>query len=126
MSWFKPSSRPRDRQRALYRPRFLEPLTGEDEPPATEAFPKVPDLVDWPAIQSRHPTWWQVHRIELEGTERRLVLIAECRSEEAAFTVAAQQAAQVRITRWGSKQRPYESFRPPLMRVVGTVRIEEQ
>ena len=69
-----------------------------------------------------------MHRIELglEGTERRLVLIAECRNEEAAFHVAAQQASQVRITKWGSKQRPYESFRPPLMRVVGTVRIEEQ
>jgi len=52
---------------------------------------------------------------------RQAVLIAETRGEEEAFRVATQQASQVRITKWGHKQKPYYSFRPPLLVIEGTV-----
>lgn len=94
------------------------------QPVAPDPAPVTSDLHDWPRIQSRHPNWWQVHRIEHHGTEKRLVLLAECRSEDDAFKIAAQQVSQVRITKWGTK-RPYESYRPPLVVVEGTVSSHE-
>lgn len=105
----------RDRQR---------PAPAPVAPP--EDFPKQPDLVDWPRIHSRHPHWWQVHRIEIHGDEKHLVLIAEVRDEDAAFRVAAQQVSQVRITKFPSKARPYESYRPPLVVITGTVEASHE
>jgi hypothetical protein len=94
---------------ALGRPDLTTHLSVPDEP-----LPPPPPLVDWPAIQSRHPAWWQVARVEVHGgLERRYVLIAEVRTEAEAFRVAYLQASQVRITKWGSKERPYESMRDP-------------
>ena len=98
-------------------PKHLESCT-DDRPPAAP-----PPKTDWPEIQSRHPGWWQVHRVEVpdSSTERRFVLIAELRTEDEAFNVASQQASQVRITKWGDKQKPYFSMREPRMRITGTV-----
>ena len=79
-------------------------------------IPPPPPLTDWPEIQTRHRGWWQVHRIEIHpGHVRKAVLIAERRTEDEAFAVAAKQASRVRITKWGDKRRPYESFRPLLV-----------
>jgi len=100
--------RVRDRQRAAYRPKFLPEL----EAPVDDVPPAPPACTDWPRIESRHPTWWQVHRVVLDGHERDFVLIAEVRTEEDAFKVAAVQASQVRIRKWGVKP-DYYSFQPP-------------
>lgn len=73
-----------------------------------------PPLRDWPEIDSRHPGWWQVARVEVRPDGGvRYALIAECRTEDQAFSVAVHQASQVRITKWGSKLAPYTSMRPP-------------
>lgn len=115
MAWFWTAARRRYRpQQTADLPRGREPET-----PA-EAFPKQPDLVDWPPIQSRHPNWWQLFRLEQHGTELRPVLIAETRTEDEAFRIAAQQVSQVRLTKWGSKLQPYESYRPRMV-ITGTV-----
>lgn len=117
------------RQRARYRPqRTMDLPTGRaPETPVEEVPPETPRQWDWPAIQSRHPHWWQVHRIEVHGPERRLVLIAETRTEDEAFRVAAAQASQVRLTKWGSRERPYETpHRDPLVVVTGTVTRDEE
>ena len=82
----------------------------DDRRPASEPPPPS----DWPVIQSRHPGWWQVHRIELRpGGTRFAVLIAQVRTEAEAFRVVSQQASQARITKWGSKVPPYYSHRDP-------------
>jgi hypothetical protein len=91
--------------------RYVEPTREEllDSPRARQL-----DRRDWPAIRSAHPHWWQVHRIErVNGAELRYVLIAECRTEGAAFLVAHRQQSQTRITKWGDKRPPYRSARPP-------------
>ena len=114
MAWFWTAARRR------YRPQQTAdlPKGREPETPA-EAFPKQPDLVDWPPIQSRHPNWWQLFRLEQHGTELRPVLIAETRTEDEAFRIAAQQQSQVRLTKW-DHPRPYESYRPRMV-ITGTV-----
>lgn len=113
------------RSRPSYQPQRTADLPRGREPNAElDSGPELPTLADWPPTPSRHPNWWQVHRVEHHGLERRLVLIAECYSEDEAFKVAAKQASQVRITKWGVKARPYESFRAPLVVVEGTVRTE--
>jgi hypothetical protein len=84
---------------------------GPDLPP-----PRVHDpapRTDWPAIESRHPGWWLVQRVERHDDGVHLVLIAECRTEDEAFTVANRQASQVRISKWGSRLPPYYSPREP-------------
>lgn len=83
----------------------------DDRPPARAERPRV----DWPEIQSRHPGWWQVHRIELRQGVRVTVLIAEVRTEDEAFRVMDQQHSQTRISKWGSKLPPYVSHRDPLV-----------
>jgi len=117
------------RQRARYRPsRTMDLPPGRaPETPVDEVPPEAPPQWDWPAVPSRHPHWWQVHRIEIHGTERRLVLIAEVRTETEAFRVAAAQMSQVRLTKWGSPARPYETpHRDPLVVVTGTVTHTEE
>jgi hypothetical protein len=115
-------SRPRFRTRPRYRGVDLpdgKPTTTPDPVP-----PPQPERRDWPEIASRHPAWWQVHRIELHAGARRLALIAETRTEDEAFRVAALQVSKVRITKWGSKERPYESFAEPLVIVTGEVQVK--
>jgi hypothetical protein len=84
-----------------------------DTCPVHAPVPQPPPPVDWPEVQTRHPSWWQVHRVEVHGLERRLVLVAEVRTEDEAFRVADQQASQARIHKWGSRERPYFTHRSP-------------
>lgn len=121
MAWFW-------KQRAHYRPQRTADLPPGRAPetPDPAPVPVTSDLVDWPRIASRHPHWWQVFRIEHHGFDRRYALIAEVRTEDEAFRVAAQQASQVRITKFPPKAQPYESFRAPLMVITGTVREAEE
>lgn len=107
--------------RGLFWRMRAKPAEAPAPAPVDDVPPERPALFDLPRIQSRHPNWWQVFRIEVHGLERRLVLIAECRTEDAAFRLAATQASQVRITKWGAKVRPYDSFRDPLVVIEGTV-----
>jgi len=111
-TFFRRFRRPQDRP-------FLHVERCEDDRPPAPPLA----LKDWPEIESRHPSWWQVHRIEVTAgqSERRAVLIAETRTEDEAFRVAAQQFSQVRITKWGAKLKPYYSMREPLIRFTGTV-----
>ena len=109
------SSRVRQRasQRFLInRPDLTRHMTGPDIPaPAQDQ-----GLRDWPAIQSTHPAWWQVHRVEqVTPGLLRYVLIAETQTEAQAFSVAVRQLHQVRITKWGTKVRPYLTMRDPLI-----------
>ena len=96
---------------ACNRPRFDEPTTLRTEP--VESV-----LTDWPEITSVHPDWWQVHRVERHGDAHRLVLIAERRSEQAAFDVLRLQLHQCCISRVGDREDPFVSKREPLV-VVG-------
>jgi hypothetical protein len=68
---------------------------------------------DWRVIPSRHPWWWQVHRVVHRDAGLDYELIAECRTEAEAFRVETFQESQVRITKWGSKTLPYFSPRSP-------------
>ena len=80
------------------------------------AIPAPPPRRDWPEIQTRHPAWWQVHRIEVDAQGVRVaVLIAEVRTEDEAFRVADRQLSQARVTKWGSKQQPFYTRREPKM-----------
>lgn len=110
----------RRRQRDAQITALRAPASVPDTVPDVEIPPPAP-LVDWPRIHSTHPNWWQVHRVEVCGLETNYVLIAEVRSEDEAFRVAAQQASQVRIRKWGSQERDYHSMRPPAMVITGTV-----
>ena len=89
-------------------------LTKHLTTPEPEPLVKAPDRADWPAIQSTHPGWWQVHRVEQVATGlMRYVLIAECQSEDMAFRVVRQQLHQCRLTKWGDKRPAYFSPWPP-------------
>jgi hypothetical protein len=102
------------RQRLSQRTALNSPASRPDLP--DDVPPPPTTRGDWPEIQSRHPGWWQVHRVELDGDERRYVLIAEMRTEMDAFDVAAKQISQVRITKWGSRQPAHFSYHPPRRR----------
>ena len=54
------------------------------------------------------------------------MLIAEVRTENEAFKVAAGQASQVRIRKWGAKAKDYLSPHEPLLVVTGTVRQADE
>lgn len=109
------SARVKERARAaaaLNRPQLNVHVVPDSAAPAQRP-PCQPVRSDWPPIRGLHPTWWQVERVELCHGQRRYVLIAQCRHEETAFAVADLQLSQVRITRYGDRQRPWLSFRPP-------------
>jgi len=92
------------------RPDLSRYLPVDPDPPRP---PAAPVLEDWPRIESRHPTWWQVQRVEKRGDQTVWVLIAEVRSEDAAFRIAHRQKYQVRISKYGDRQKPYYSHREP-------------
>jgi hypothetical protein len=105
----------RQRQRIGQRGAINRPVPPPDAScPGPPSAPPAPRR-DWPAISSAHPGWWQVHRVEVRGGARGFALIAEVRTEAEAFQVAATQASQVRITKWGDRQRPYFSPQRPRM-----------
>ena len=113
MRWFTPLRRVRSR--SAQRQQLNAPdLSRHVVDPVDDPAPTVVEPRDWPAIESRHPAWWLVHRVEVapDGA-RRLVLIAECRTEDQAFAIAVHQASQVCITKHGSKLPPYYSHRSP-------------
>lgn len=108
------SIRRRVHQRAVQRAALNRPdLSRHFETPDPEPRPAPPVRMDWPEVPNRQPHSWQVHRVELHDGVRTHVLIAQVRTEDEAFRVEAQQASQVCITKWGSKQPPYYSARPP-------------
>ena len=120
MTWRTLFRRHQQARLALNRPELQAPAVDDHPPP-----PRVP-LVDAPRIESTHPNWWQVHRVEVCGLEKNYVLIAEVRTETEAFKVAAGQASQVRIRKWGAKAKDYLSPHDPLLVVTGTVRQAEE
>ncbi len=67
---------------------------------------------DLPAIAEAHQSWWQVRRTEVENGQRRIVLIFEHRDEERAMAVCGAQRYHCRLTKWGSKAKPYENWKP--------------
>jgi predicted RNA-binding protein with PUA-like domain len=81
---------------------------GGPELPATTRSP----LYDAPAVESRHPTWWQCWRIQVEDGTARRVLLAEYRTEDDAMKFALSQAARVEVTKWGDRQRLWHNGRP--------------
>lgn len=86
-----------------------------DTEPRVEPVEPADTRTDWPAISGMHPTYWHVHRVEIVGGVRRLVLIAERRTEHDAFAIAAEQRHQCRVSRWSDRRAPYYSPRPPLV-----------
>lgn len=103
----------RQRQRSSQRVAINSPDTSRAS--AVEDPPQSPPvaLVDSPAIAESHPTWFQVHRIEVRNGDRRAVLIGEFRTERPAYLFAATQASQTRVRKWGSREVPFYSARPP-------------
>ncbi len=67
---------------------------------------------DLPAIKEAHQSWWQVRRTESENGVRRCVLIFEHRDENTAIQVCGAQKYHCRLTKWGSKAKPYENWKP--------------
>jgi hypothetical protein len=108
-------ARVRGRQAALAAGRRpdLSRFTESAEP--TLAVAPARPLEDWPAIESVHPTWWQVSRLEVRDGVGVRVLIAERRTEHDAFAVVVGQAHQCELRRWGDRRPPYVSHRPRLV-----------
>jgi hypothetical protein len=73
--------------------------------------PAPPPLFDAAPILEAHPTWWQVHRIEVKDGADNPVLIAEFRDESDAFRFVATQLSRCRIRKWGSRVRDYVSMK---------------
>jgi hypothetical protein len=99
-----------DRMRSQPRvtPEELALLPPRDQPALT-----IWDNDEWPPVQSQRPTWWQVHRIEMHGEKRVAVLIAQFKDETRAFRAAGCQKWQARVSKWNSRQRPYDNGKPP-------------
>jgi hypothetical protein len=109
--------RARVRQRAsqraaLNRPR-LSVDTSSTERVDVEQLRPQPERVDWPAIVSRHPRWWQVERVERRQGRLSFVLVAECETEDAAMRAALRQASQARVWRRDERRPPWFSFGQP-------------
>ena len=83
-----------------------------DQPDVVVTPPTV-EHRDWPAIQSQHPQWWQVHRVEEHDGQRVFVLIAEAEDETQAFKIALSQDSEACITKWNDRSPPYFTHRPP-------------
>jgi hypothetical protein len=100
-TWRAKLSQRQGARAALNRPRLVD--TGTPEPPAAPRDP----FVDYPPLlRMAHPEWWHVYRIERTGP----VLIAECRTEEAAHFVMSRERWRTRMQKW--KHESFESFRP--------------
>lgn len=87
-----------------------------DTPHPDEPAPYTPPpRIEHPAIAERHPTWWQVHVLEMPRPGEPLpyaVLIAECRTETEAIAVMDREVWRTRLRKWGDRQRPYTTAQP--------------
>lgn len=102
--------RQRQRQRTAQRTALNAPdlkVAAVAEPPAPKCIvPAAPyDNDEWPAIgfNRQRSLWWQVERVEAHGDERRHVLIAQVRSEEAVHRILASQRWQTVARKWRSR-----------------------
>lgn len=108
------SPRQRARERQAAAGRRLNVSRHLNGPDPFGPAPLPPPLIEHPPIAVTHPTWWQVHRVEIISVEAPpyFVLIGEFPDETTAIRFQLREQWQTRLMKWGDRRPAYFTFRP--------------